>query len=252
MVDMQIWMYPLFSVLIVSLISLVGLFTLSIKESQLKNILIYSISFSAGALFGDVFIHLLPEIIKKTGLTVQLSSFVLLGIVVSLFIEKIIHWRHCHMPVNKTHIHSFAYMNLFGDSVHNFIDGLIIGAAYLISIPVGMATSLAVIFHEIPQEIGDFSILIHGGFSKSKALALNFLSALAAILGAILTLWLGSTITNLEIILTAIAAGGFIYIASSDLIPELHKHSTKLSLSLLQLIAFILGILVMAALLLLE
>ena len=245
---MQIWIYSLFSVLIVSLISLVGLLTLSIKENLLKNILIYSISFSAGALFGDVFIHLLPEIIKKTGLTAQISSFVLLGIVVSLFIEKIIHWRHCHMPVNKTHVHRFAYMNLFGDSIHNFIDGLIIGAAYLISIPVGMATTMAVIFHEIPQEIGDFGVLIHAGLNRKKALMYNFLTATTAILGTIIAILLSSKIEGATNMLSAFAAGSFIYIAGSDLIPELHKE-TELKKSVIQIFTFILGIAIMYGLL---
>ena len=245
---MQIWIYSLFSVLIVSLISLVGLLTLSIKENLLKNILIYSISFSAGALFGDVFIHLLPEIIKKNGLTAKISSFVLLGIVVSLFIEKIIHWRHCHMPVNKTHVHRFAYMNLFGDSIHNFIDGLIIGAAYLISIPVGMATTMAVIFHEIPQEIGDFGVLIHAGLNRKKALMYNFLTATTAILGTIITILLSSKIEGATNMLSAFAAGSFIYIAGSDLIPELHKE-TELKKSVIQIFTFILGIAIMYGLL---
>ncbi len=247
-VNMQIWIYSLFSVFIVSIISLVGIFTLTIKKNLLKNILIYFVSFSAGALFGDVFIHLLPEIIKKTGLTVQLSSFVLLGIVVSLFIEKIIHWRHCHMPVNKTHVHRFAYMNLFGDSVHNFIDGLIIGTAYLISIPVGMATSLAVIFHEIPQEIGDFGVLIHAGIDRKKALMYNFLTATTAILGTIIAILLSSKIEGATNMLSAFASGSFIYIAGSDLIPELHKE-TELKKSVIQIFTFILGIAIMYGLL---
>lgn len=245
---MSIWIYSLSSVLIVSLISLIGLFTLSIKENKLKSILIYSISFSAGALFGDVFIHLLPEIIKKTGLTVQVSSFVLLGIVFSLFIEKIIHWRHCHLPVNKTHIHRFAYMNLFGDSVHNFIDGLIIGTAYLISIPVGTATTLAVIFHEIPQEIGDFGVLIHAGIDRKKALLYNFLTATTAIFGTLIALLLSYKIEGATKMLSAFAAGSFIYIAGSDLIPELHKE-TQLKKSLIQIFTFILGIAIMYGLL---
>ena len=245
---MLIWFYSLISVFVVSLISLVGLFTLSINENKLKNILIYSISFSAGALFGDVFIHLLPEIVGKTGLTPIIATFVLLGIVFSLFIEKIIHWRHCHMPVNKSHIHHFAYMNLFGDSIHNFIDGLIIGTAYLISIPVGIATTLAVIFHEIPQEIGDFGVLIHAGIKRKKALIYNFLTATTAILGALIALLLSSKINGITTLLSAFAAGSFIYIAGSDLIPELHKE-TELKKSALQIFTFILGIAIMYGLL---
>lgn len=248
MVDMQIWVYSLLSVTIVSLLSLLGVFTLSIKENKLKSILIYSISFSAGALFGDVFIHLLPEIIEKNGLTVQLSSFILLGIMFSLFIEKIIHWHHCHLPLNKTHVHRFAYMNLFGDSIHNFIDGLIIGAAYLISVPVGLATTLAVIFHEIPQEIGDFGVLIHAGINRKKALLYNFLTATTAIFGAVIAILLSSKIEGATNMLSAFAVGSFIYIAGSDLIPELHKE-TELKKSVVQIFTFILGIAIMYGLL---
>ncbi len=246
--NISIWSYSLISVVFVSLISLVGLFTLSIKEEKLKNILIYSISFSAGALFGDVFFHLLPEIIEENGLTVQISAFALMGIVFSLFIEKIIHWRHCHMPINKTHVHRFAYMNLFGDTIHNFIDGLIIGTAYLISIPVGFATTLAVIFHEIPQEIGDFGILIHAGIKRKRALLYNFLTASTAILGSIIAILLSSKIVGATTMLSAFAAGSFIYIAGSDLIPELHKE-TKLKISAVQIFTFILGIAIMYGLL---
>lgn len=245
---MLIWIYSLLSVTVVSLISLVGLFTFSIKENKLKNILIYSISFSAGALFGDVFIHLLPEIVKKTGLTPLIATYILFGIIFSLFIEKIIHWRHCHMPVTKTHVHPFAYMNLFGDSIHNFIDGLIIGSSYLISIPVGVATTLAVVFHEIPQEIGDFGILIHAGINRKKALLYNFLTATTAILGTIIALLLSTKIEGVTNLLSAFAAGSFIYIAGSDLIPELHKE-TELKKSALQIFTFILGIAIMYGLL---
>ena len=156
------------------------------------------------------------------------------------------------MPVdNKEHAHPFAYTNLVGDGLHNFIDGLIIGASYIVSVPVGIATTIAVVLHEIPQEIGDFGVLIHAGFSKGKALALNFLSAVAAILGAVVALWLSGAVEGLEMVLIPLAAGGFIYIAGSDLIPELHKEN-HIVRSILQVISFIAGIGVMLLLLLLE
>ena len=249
----QIWLYSLISVFVVSLISLIGILTLSVNIKKLRYVLIYLISFSAGTLLGDAFIHLLPEAIENFGLTLNISLSILSGIILFFILEKIIHWQHCHGTITENHhIHPFAYMNLVGDALHNFLDGIIIAASYLISVPAGVATTLAVIFHEIPQEIGDFGVLIHGGFSKSKALAVNFLSALFAVLGAILTLWLGSTIQNLESILVPLAIGGFIYIASSDLIPQLHKHADTIGKSLLQLLTFILGIAVMVALLILE
>jgi zinc and cadmium transporter len=155
------------------------------------------------------------------------------------------------MPITKTHIHPFAIMNLVGDSVHNFIDGLILGASYLVNIPVGIATTIAIIFHEIPQEIGDFGVLIHGGFSKKRALFINFMTALTAVLGVVIALLLTRYIVDLTSYLIPFAAGSFIYIAGSDLIPELHKE-TKISKTLIQLLFFLLGIGIMLLLLIVE
>lgn len=244
----EAWIYGIVSIIIVSLISLIGIVTFSIKVEKLKNVLIYFISFSAGALLGDAFIHLLPEIVKETGFTLQISLYVLTGIAVSFIIEKVIHWRHCHMPVTKEHKHPVAIMNLVGDFVHNFIDGLIIGASYLVSIPVGIATTIAVILHEIPQEIADFGVLVHGGFSKGKALFMNFLTSLSAAMGLVLALALGPLIEGSIIFLIPFTVGTFIYIAGADLIPELHKE-TKISKSLIQFAFFVFGVLVMVAML---
>jgi len=248
---LDIWFYAIISVLIVSAVSFIGIFTISIKADRLKKFLIYAIAFSAGALFGDAFLHLLPELIEEAGFTLLFSSLILAGIVLFFVMEKLVHWQHCHMPITQEHVHPFAIMNLIGDALHNFIDGLIIGASYLISIPAGIATTLAVALHEIPQEIGDFGVLLHGGFSKGKALAINFLTAITAIVGAVIALISSAYIESLELYLIPIAIGGFIYIAGSDLIPELHKEFT-IPKALLQLIAFVIGILIMAALLLLE
>ncbi|PIV09201.1 ZIP family metal transporter [Candidatus Roizmanbacteria bacterium CG02_land_8_20_14_3_00_36_15] len=244
----QVWFYSLTSVFIVSLISLVGVFTLAIKEKKLREILIYFVSFSAGALFGDVFIHLLPEITKGSGFTITISLAVLAGIVISFLTEKIICWRHCHLPVTKTHVHQFAYMNLFGDAIHNFLDGITIAVSFLVSIPVGLATTLAVVFHEIPQEIGDFGVLLHGGFTKRRAVWYNFLTALSAVVGTIVTLTLSYYVKNLTPFLIPFAAGNFIYIAGSDLIPELHKE-VALKKGLIQLMFFIFGIAIMMGIL---
>jgi zinc and cadmium transporter len=250
MVNQIIWIYSLVSVIIVSLISLVGVFTLSVKTDRFRKIVIYLVSFSAGALLGDVFFHLLPEVWDKNGVSVQISGAILAGIVMFFVLEKFIHWQHCHgSAIDENHVHAFAKMNLVGDGFHNFLDGLIIGTSYLVSIPVGIATSLAVVFHEIPQEIGDYGVLIHGGYSKGRALLLNFASALLAVLGTLLALIFSGAIENLELIIVPVIAGGFIYIAGSDLIPELHKHSNRFKDSIVQLIAFILGILVMFGLL---
>ena len=247
----NIWIYSLASVFIVSLVSLLGIITLSIKVDKLKKVLIYLVSFSAGALFGGAFLHLLPEVME-TGFNFKIPALILSGIVLFFALEKIICWHHCHIPDSKNHIHSFAIMNLIGDGFHNFLDGLIIGASYLINIPTGIATTLAVALHEIPQEIGDFGVLIHGGFSKAKALMLNFISATISILGAITALALSNYIINIQFLIVPIAIGGFIYIAGSDLIPELHRHDMNIKSALLQLFTFILGILIMAGLIFLE
>jgi len=249
---MNIWFYSLISVFIVSLISFSGALTLAIKKEKLKNFLIYFVSFSAGALLGDVFIHLLPEAVEEYNQSISLIFiFVLVGILTSFVLEKIIFWRHCHLPITKNHIHTFAWMNLWGDFFHNFIDGLTIAASYLLNIQAGIATTLAVIFHEIPQEIGDLGVLLHGGFKIKKALFINFLTALSAVFGTIVGLFLNTKIDHLTLFLVPFAAGNFIYIASSDLIPELHKE-TKIKKGLIQIITFILGVGVMYGLLLLD
>ncbi len=247
----EIWLYALISVLIVSLISFIGIFTFSLKAEKLRKILIYIVAFSAGALFATAFLHLIPQVVEKTGFNLKIPLFILLGIILFFIIEKIVCWNHCHIPITKTHVHSFAIMNLVGDVFHNFLDGLVIAGSYLVSIPLGITTTIAVIVHEIPQEISDFGILLHGGFSKTKALLINFATALTAVLGAVIGLLLSGIVDGIEFILVPIAAGGFIYIAGSDLIPELHK-DFQIKKSIWQLIAFIFGILVMVALLGLE
>lgn len=245
-----IWLYAVISTLIIGSLSMIGVITLSMQADRLKKILLLLVSFSAGALLADTFIHLLPEAVEKSGFGLPVSLSILGGIALLFVLEKIIHWHHCH-HVDNTHPHPFVFMNLLGDAVHNFIDGLIIGVSYLVSIPVGIATTIAVILHEIPQEIGDFGILLHGGLSKKKALVLNALSAFMAVIGTIIALAIGTTAENFVDILIPFAAGSFIYIAGSDLIPELHKEM-EAKKSFVQFLAFVCGIGVMMLLLLLE
>ncbi len=247
--------YILISVIIVSCISLLGILTLTLKQKILQKLILYLVSFAAGALLGDAFLHLLPETLKQ-GPALNIAIYALLGIVVFFAIEKFIQWRHthhAHVREIKEHKHkTFVYMNLIGDATHNFMDGLIITGSYLVSIPLGISTTLAVMLHEIPQEIGDFAVLIHGGLKIPKALWYNFLSAITAILGA-LTAWvLQNYIDNIAFNISAFAIGAFIYIANSDLIPELHKERQSLKKATKQLIALVLGMLVMALLLFLE
>jgi zinc and cadmium transporter len=247
----MIWIYAITSVLIVSLISLVGVFALSIDHNKLYKYLIYLVSLSAGTLMGDAFIHLIPEAYENSENSVLVSLYILFGILVFFVLEKVIHWRHCHEEPCEAHPHPFSYIILLGDSLHNFVDGMVIGASYLVSVPVGVATTVAVIFHEIPQEIGDFASLIYGGFSRKKALFLNFLSALTAVFGALLILSFDLKIDGLEKFLIPFAAGGFIYIAGTDLIPELHKHN-EVKKGIIQVLAFLVGIGMMLGILLVE
>jgi zinc and cadmium transporter len=246
------WMLGLISVLIVSGISLVGVLTLWVADTKLKKALMYMVSFAAGGLFGDVFFHLIPETAEETGFGITASIVILAGVLSSFMVERFLQWRHCHVPTSVEHPHSFAYMNLFGDGVHNLIDGLIIGGSYIASIPLGIATTIAVIFHEIPQEMGDFCVLVYGGFHKKKALTFNFLTALTAVLGASIAFVVGSAIAGFVPLLIPFAAGNFIYIAGSDLIPELRKDKPEPKKAVLQMASLILGVVPMILLLLME
>ncbi len=239
---MTVWFNTIFSVLIVSLISLVGVIAFALKSRNINNIALFLVSFSAGSLFGGAFIHLLPEAAEEIGFGLTMSMSALAGILVFFVLENFIHWRHCHIPTSKEHPHPLGIMNLVGDGFHNLIDGMVIAASYMASTEVGIATTLAVVLHEIPQEIGDFGVLIHAGYSKVKALFFNFLSALAALLGAILILVLGSLVEGLVPALLPFTAGGFIYIAGSDLIPELKKACYPFSRMFLQFLSLMAGI----------
>ena len=245
----MIWTYTLLSVFIVSLISLIGVFTLSIGRHRLYKNLIYFVSLSAGTLMGDAFIHLIPEAYKEVSGDF-VSIYILIGIFIFFILEKVLHWRHCHKEPCADHPHPFSYVILVGDAFHNFIDGMVIAASFIVSFPIGIATATAVIFHEIPHEIGNFASLIYGGFAVKKALLYNFLSALVAIVGAILVLIINSDL-DLTKFLIPFAAGGFIYVAGTDLIPELHKHN-EAKKAIGQVVMFLIGIGLMMGLLFFE
>lgn len=240
---MSIYLYTIASITVVSFISFAGAFALAIKAKKLEKITMTLVALSAGTLLGDVFFHLLPETIEHNG-SLLVWSWILIGIIVFFILEKLVCWRHCHVPTSENHPHPLGVMNLIGDGMHNFLDGIIIAGSFLVSIPLGIATTLAVVAHEIPQEISDFGVLIHAGYSKSRALFLNFFSAMAAMVGAILTLIIGTQIDGFMYYIIPFTAGGFIYIATADLIPELHKE-TKASKSIKQLITIVIGIAIM-------
>jgi zinc and cadmium transporter len=235
-----IWI--LAATIVVSLISLIGILTFGIKTKVFDNALVLLIGFAAGGLIGGAFLHLLPEVVER-GESSSVFFYVLIGFGIFFLMERYFYWRHCHEGVCD--VHPFTYLNLIGDGIHNFTDGLIIAASFVTDFKLGIITTLAVIFHEIPQEIGDFGVLVYGGFSKKKAVFFNFISALTAILGAIIGYILSSITENISLFLISFTAGGFIYIAASDLIPELHKQKDGRRANM-AFVAFIFGLIFMA------
>lgn len=197
------------------------------------------IGFSAGGLIGGAFLHLLPEALEEASSRI-IFPYLILGFIFFFVLEKYLHWRHCHKGICD--IHAFTYLSLIGDGIHNFTDGLVIGTSFIISLHFGIITTLVIIFHEIPQEIGDFGVLVYGGFSKFKALYCNFIIALTCVLGTIVGYFTSANITNFSVFLLPFTAGGFIYIAACDLIPELHKQP-DLKNSAQAMLAFICGVL---------
>ncbi len=226
---------------LVSLASFIGVFTLSLSKEILNKAVFYLVALSVGGLMGGAFLHLLPEASQKLSAE-NVFLYTLGGFFLFLIIEKIIHWRHCHK--GDCSIHTFAYMNLVGDGVHNFIDGLIMAAAFITSPGVGIASTIAIFLHEIPQEIGDFGVLIYGGLSRKKALFFNFLTALTAVIGGVFGYYLLSFTEMASVFLLPVAAGGFLYIAASDLIPEIRKEN-DVKKSVLNFVIIFLGILAM-------
>jgi zinc and cadmium transporter len=209
----------LLATILVSGASMVGLCFVSLREEALKKASAALVAFASGGLIGGAFFHLIPKAYELRGEKTLLM--VVLGILFFFILEKGLCWRHCHEA--NCNVHTFTYVNLVGDAIHNFLDGLIIAAAFLVSAKLGVVTTLVVILHEVPQEIGDFGVLVYGGFSVARALWLNLLSALAVIAGGIVGYFASLAVTSLQPFLLAFAAGSFVYIALADLIPELHK-----------------------------
>ncbi|KYK29596.1 MAG: hypothetical protein AYK23_01660 [Candidatus Proteinoplasmatales archaeon SG8-5] len=241
---MSTLLWIMFATLIVSLLSLLGVVTLALSDRLLKKVLLALVGLAAGTLIGGAFLHLIPEALHEFEHHAShdtLFIFVLVGFVIFFILEKLL-WRHCHDKECK--IHTFAYINLVGDGIHNFIDGLIIAAGFLASVEIGLITTLAVAVHEIPQEIGDFGVLVHGGFAKKKALMFNLLTALTALIGGLIGFFLIPELGEFQIYIIPIAAGGFIYIAAADLVPELHKER-RVSRTVLAFSMFIVGIFLM-------
>jgi zinc and cadmium transporter len=232
-------LFSLIATLTISLVSLLGVFFVFLNPKSLSKLTLFFVSFAIGGLLGDSFIHLIPQSFGFFKSSSTTSLLILVGILIFFILEKFLLWHHCHEADCHQSTKHIATLNLVGDSIHNLIDGALIAASFQVSLFVGLSTSLAVILHEIPQEIGDFGILIHHQISVKKALIYNFLSALFSIFGVLIVFIFDPNFSNS---LIPITAGGFIYLAATDLIPELHRHDTKINNSLIQLICILLGI----------
>ncbi len=262
---MPVWAYALLSVSAVSLASLAGVSVLAFGRQNLERVLFLLVAFAVGAMFGGAVLHLIPEAYAALGPGLLPGLLVLAGVGAFFVLEKFLHWHHAHdLPGDDGHHgHShgpilddsgqIALMSLAGNVAHNFIDGAIIAASFLVSVETGLVTTLAVVLHEIPQEIGNFGVLVYGGFSPRRALAVNFASGLVGLLGAGAALLLGEAVHGLADYLLPFTAGGFLYIAGSDLIPELNRrHSQSAAKSAWQLVMMALGVAIMTIPLLME
>jgi zinc and cadmium transporter len=224
---------------IISLISFVGVLTFILNEKWLNKILLVLVALSSGALLGGAFLHLLPEAINEVGAGLDVFLYLLLGFCLFFILEQFLHWQHQH---DTTHgVEPFSYLILVSDGFHNFIDGVVMAASFITSYPVGIATTVAIALHEIPQELGDFGVLVYGGFSKSRALTFNYISAITAILGGIIGYFASSILQSSIVYLLPFAAGHFIYIAAADLIPEI-KHKESMPRAILHFCVFLIGI----------
>jgi zinc and cadmium transporter len=245
-----VWVLSSAALLGISAISLLGAAGLVLRSSGLRSVLLLLVPFAAGALLGNAFLHLIPEIANSTtGLDRVASGGLLAGLLSFFVLEKILHWHHAHLPHEEV-LHPVAVSNLVGDGLHNFLDGAIVASAFVASPQLGVATAVAVALHEIPQELGDFGILVHAGLTPRRALLFNFASGLTALAGMAATLTFVPP-EGTERILLPFSAGAFIYISSTDLIPELHKEPEP-GKSLLQVLSLLAGVGVMAVLLPLE
>jgi len=231
--------YILGAVILVSIVSLVGLASISFKKGFVNKYMFVLVAFATGTLLGTVFFDLIPESIALGGS----FGFILLGLILFFGIESFVHWHHHQIEDCKDCLHPTAQLTLIGDSLHNFLDGVIIAASFLAGIPTGIVVTFAIIMHEVPQEMGDFLVLIHSGLSRKKALVFNFLSATFSILGGLLAFFFLNQTQNLLPVVTSLAAGGLLYVAAADLIPELHKEKNYKKLTS-QFLFLVLGVLV--------
>jgi zinc and cadmium transporter len=240
---MEIFFWILLMTFINGLIAFAGVISFFFSKKFISNIILILVSFAIGGLLGGAIFHFIPESMEVLSLG-KIGVLVLFGVLIFYGTEKFFYWHHCHKD-GHCDVHPFTNLILFGDGVHNFIDGVVIASSFLISIPFGVITSFLIMIHELPQELGDFGVLIYGGLSRKKALFYNFLSQLTAVFGGIVGyFYLKATIY--AIYLLPFAAGGFFYIAVGDLIPEVFKEKS-LKKRIINILAIVLGFLILVS-----
>jgi zinc and cadmium transporter len=228
------------STFFVSLVGLAGAVTLFLRKEKLNEIIYLLTAFAVGGLLGGAFFHLLPESMQTLTPDIALL-YALIGFMAFLVMEIYFHWHLC----GNCEVHPYSYLLLFGDSIHNFIDGLVIAGSFLVSVPFGLVTTIIIIAHEIPEEMGIFGVLVKGGLSRKNAIIYSFLVQCTALIGGIAGFYMSNSINGFSSFLLPFAGGGFLYIAGSGLIPELHKEENFKKLISLALI--IVGLLFMWA-----
>lgn len=231
--------YIILTAFILALISLSAVFTLLLGEKKFKQILLPMVAFSAGGLLGGAFFHLIPEAVDVMGNGLVTYIWIAIGFVTFFILEQFIHFHHCHNE-RPEHVEAYSYLAIISDNLHNFLDGVTVATAFVVDIRLGVATAVAVLIHEVPHELGNFSVLVHGGFTKVKALFLNAISSFSFLVGGLLTYFVASKID--VSFLLAFAAGNFLYIAASNLVPEIHKDCHFIKKNLVHFIAFLLGL----------
>jgi zinc and cadmium transporter len=234
---MTTFLWILFGGILMSAIALVGSVTLVLPEETLKKLLLPLVALAAGTLLGGALFHMIPASVDKVGNHLSIYVWILVGFGLFLGLEQFLHWHHCHRAPSEHR--PLTYLILIADAFHNFIGGLAVAGAFLIDIRVGISAWIAAAAHEVPQELGDFGILIHGGWNKGRALLYNFLSALTFLVGGLVAYGASRTID--VTFLLPFAAGNFIYIAAADLIPEI-KHEESARLNVVHFLSFMIGI----------
>ena len=229
------------SSLLMSAIALVGSVTLVLSQETLRKITLPLVAFAAGSLIGGAFLHMIPEGLAQGGGGHAFFLWIVAGFAVFFALEQLLHWRHCHRSTADTR-RPLTYLILLGDGLHNYIGGLAVAGTFLVDIRLGITTWLAAAAHEVPQELGDFAVLVHGGWDKRLALLFNVLSALTFLAGGLTTYYLSRQVDIA--FLVPFAAGNFIYIGASDLVPEVNKHE-RLSVNVIHFAAFSSGIALM-------